>query len=123
STRTRRLWRTAARNTRSSLRPTPANTCVPAWSNSDMAANWFIPSPRPAENQGGPPAILTISRGHSRPQIWPGRGMPCSRMGEDILGRPAGQIQPDPIGQEAEAGGGEVLATLADEHGVELVLE
>src|SRR5712692_2832880 len=122
--RTHRLWRTAVRNTRSSSpRPTAAKTCAPAWSKSDTAAKWFIPRPPPARESGGPPAILTISRGHSRPQIWPGRGTPGSRMGEDVLGRPAGQVQPHPVGEEAEAGRRQFPAPLARQHGVEPLLQ
>ena len=44
-------------------------------------------------------------------------------MGEDVFGRPAGEIEANAIGQEAEAGGGKVPAALAGEQRVELVLE
>src|SRR5262249_54517770 len=42
-------------------------------------------------------------------------------MGENILGRPAGKIEPDPVGQEAKAGFGELPAPFAGEDGVELL--
>ena len=44
-------------------------------------------------------------------------------MGEDILGRPAGKIEPRPVGQEAEAGRRELPAAFPHQHRVELLLE
>ena len=44
-------------------------------------------------------------------------------MGEYVLLGKAGEIQPHPIGQEAETGGGQLLAPFARQHGVEPLLE
>jgi len=44
-------------------------------------------------------------------------------MGKNVLGCPAGEIKPHPVRQKAEAGGGEVLAPLTREHGIEPFLE
>src|SRR5215471_2029634 len=44
-------------------------------------------------------------------------------MGKDVLGGPAGEVEPHPIRKEAKTGRREVGATLADEDRVELVLE
>src|SRR5262249_5924004 len=44
-------------------------------------------------------------------------------MGKDVLGGPAGKVEPHPIRKEAKTGRREVRATLADEDRVELVLE
>ena len=74
------------------------------------------PVPPPERESGGPRGILARQLRDSRPQMWPGRGssMPPGRekgrqrpalgMCENILAGPAGKIQPDPVGQEAEAG-------------------
>src|SRR5271165_5918627 len=42
-----------------------------------------------------------------------------SGMGENILGGKAGEIEPHPLGQEAEARAGQRLAAFAGQHGVE----
>src|SRR5262245_59489770 len=44
-------------------------------------------------------------------------------MGKDVLGRPAGEVEPHPVRQEAKTGRREVGAPLAHEDGVELLLE
>src|SRR5262249_6859641 len=44
-------------------------------------------------------------------------------MGKDVLGGPAGEVEPHPIRKEAKTGRREVRATLADEDRVELLLE
>src|SRR5262245_29495060 len=54
----------------------------------------------------------TVIRSNTFSAAWaPSESLPFrSRglgMGEDILGRPAGEIEPDPVGQEAKAGFGE----------------
>jgi hypothetical protein len=90
-------------------------------------------------------AILALPASHGDPQMWPAHGMPPERtyckcqpvrsapcpksitldrlgMGKDILVGPAGEIKPNPFGKEPEAGGGEFLASLAGQHGVELGL-
>src|SRR6185312_16590545 len=41
------------------------------------------------------------------------------RVSEDVVGCPAGQVEPRPVGQEAETGRGEVGTTLACQHGVQ----
>src|ERR1043165_1574284 len=47
----------------------------------------------------------------------------ASGMGEDILGCETGQIEADPIRQEAKAGLRHLFTALAGEHGIEPCLE
>ena len=49
----------------------------------------------------------------NRPRMWRSSGM-----GENILGGKAGKIEPHPVRQEAETGGGEAVAALARQHDV-----
>ena len=42
-------------------------------------------------------------------------------MRKDVFHRPAGQIQPDPIGQKAEAGFRQVPPSFTQEHDVKLI--
>src|SRR3954470_9063373 len=51
------------------------------------------------------------------------KNRPALGMGENILRRPAGEVQPYPVGEKAKASGREVGATLAREHGVEPFLQ
>ncbi len=44
-------------------------------------------------------------------------------MRENVVGGKAGEIEPHPIRQKAEAGGSQLFAALARQHGVEPVLE
>jgi hypothetical protein len=44
-------------------------------------------------------------------------------MGKDVLGGPAGEVEPYPVRQEAKAGRRQLRAPLADENGVELFPE
>src|SRR5918996_561645 len=46
-----------------------------------------------------------------------------SGMVENVVAGPAGDVEPDPIGQKPEAGGRQLATPFAREHGLELVLE
>ena len=73
-------------------------------------------------------AILAVPAGHGDRQMWPGHGISAGSgkpigpnwlgMGKNVVVPPAGKIEPDPVREESEAGGGELLAALAHEHAV-----
>src|SRR5262245_2037263 len=69
--------------------------------------------------------FLFVRRRKNRPGIWPPRGSrrEISGMREDVLGRPAGEVEARAVGQEAEAGGGQRAAPFACDQDVELFLE
>src|SRR5215475_16098676 len=76
-----------------------------------------------------------MARRQNRVRIWPGRGSwrksPVAgvnphyslRMGKDVLGSPAREVESRPFGQEAETGGREILPPLACQQRVELLLK
>src|SRR5690242_7379239 len=120
----------AARNTRrrsfpSSTKETPARSCMvdatlsalspdsplPADEN-HAAPGILLPRPHPLPNHpvimagtrrnraGGPVGEPTL-RSQVRGQASPWQAL---RMGEDVLGGPAGEVEPGPVRQEPEAG-------------------
>ena len=50
-------------------------------------------------------------------------GRRASGMGEDILARETGEVEPDPIRQEAKAGLRQLFAAFAGKHDIEPLLE
>src|ERR1700724_88066 len=122
--RTRRLWRRARRKARgTSERP---DAVQPSLRSAVVAV------PRrfaPLSKRGISPRIIRRRSGRAK---WPRNVAPPGRraspgcgsgMRENVLRGPAGEIEARPVGQEAEARGGEFGAALAREHRVARVFQ
>src|SRR5262245_5595569 len=70
-------------------------------------------------------AFCSCGAAKNRPGIWPPRGSRGEMSGvrEDILGRPAGKVEPRAVGQEAEAGVRQPAGDLAGDEAVALPLQ
>ena len=152
SNRTHRLWRRAARNTRASLARSRGAWARVARSSTWVASACDATVKRvphgPSRNGSGGSDCLTILSksngtiankcgsaaayplefpcGSLRPRsglVHHARLRKHSGMRKDILGGPACEIKPHPIGQEPEAGLRQGRAALARQHTVELGLE
>src|SRR6266702_1175582 len=125
SRRTWRLWRLAMRN--ACERSERLDAVQPSLRSAAVAVvRRFAPSMQ-ARNQARRSYAAAPAEQNGQ-GMWPRRGtrlsLGCgSRMRENVLRGPAGEIQPRPIGQEPEAGRGELGPALAREQNVELVFE
>src|ERR1700674_590152 len=124
SRRTRRLWRLATRN--ACERSERLDAVHPSLRSVAVAA---VRRFAPLSKRGiSPRSYAAAPAGQNGRGMWPRRGtrlsLGCgSRMRENVLRRPAGEIEPRPVGQETEAGRGELGPALACEQNVELVFE
>src|SRR5262249_24793654 len=132
---------TKARGARSSTCDTSACDAL-----CDMMVKWLTPQPVPAPDRAaqiasqflanptdkiagkcGPAAAYPLGFASTRlpqPDATPNpRPQKHSGMGKDILRRPAREVEPHPIRQEAEAGIRQRSAPLPRQHGVELGLQ
>src|SRR5437016_9317038 len=89
----------------------------------DTVVNGLPRARRLRRNQAVPTGTLTDFRGIVAPKCGPSGARNRSGMGKYVLLGPAGEVEPDPVGQEAVAGGRQRLAPLAGQHAVQLGLE
>src|SRR5262249_37989787 len=114
--------KTGSRSFPSSTKGTSAMSCMVAATLSAPVPQKMLPGgnhppstfPPPAPGTN-PPAIGAGARRNGG-----GRG---PRMREDVLGAPAGEVEPHPFGQEPEAGLCQFGAALARQHDVELLAQ
>src|SRR6185369_2043206 len=83
---------------------------APAGGNHPVRASY----PHPARSQNT--LELWLRRGGNRSRL-------TLRMREDVLGGPAGEVEPDPVREEPEAGLYQFGAALARQHDVELLAQ